>query len=190
MEITTKNNLAESAKTVDFARDFIKNTQAPTMVLVGGTMGSGKSTWVNEHLKDIIRIIDADELAIEMAAPSTDNDVIRSFSSKALAAKKKITKELLEAKESFVDMGTLANKEATLKKAKLAKELGFWVISVMIVTSPEESVRRNRKRIADGGRGVAPEQESRIFETYARCMETADALAQSKDVAIKILINS
>lgn len=161
-------------KRITNVRQLVENNK-PVYVIVGGTMGAGKSTWVNQTLEGLIPVIDPDEIACKLAN-SCDQVHIRSFSHKALALKNQKIAELFSEGKSFVDMGTMANKNSTIKKVKLAREMGFTVLFVMVSTSPEESLRRNRKRIAEGGRGVAPEKEHRIQQAYDDSMETFETM--------------
>lgn len=135
-------------------------------VLFGGTMGAGKTTWANANLKGHITILDPDDIGISQ--------------------KNSQVKKLIAQGESVVDMGTMANEQASLNKLKLAKDAGFTTVAILISTTPEEAIKRNRARIAGGGRGVAPEKEGKIAVQYENALKSFKTVKRQADYFMEI----
>lgn len=150
-------------------------------ILVGGTLGAGKSTWVRKNLPEF-EILDADDFSMALAGGSVDPEDLRVVSSQALANKKKAASENLSGGKSFVDMGTSANTGAAIDKIKIAKKLGYLTVYLHFMTTPEEAKKRNRERIASGGRGVVPEKEYKIDRVYFDSMFTLDEMKYIRQV--------
>ena len=150
-------------------------------ILVGGTLGAGKTTWVKNNLPEF-EILDTDDFSMKLAGGSVDPEDLKRVSSQALADKKKAVSGNLYTGRSFVDMGTSANTGAAIDKIKTAKKLGYLTVYLHFMTTPEEAKRRNRERIASGGRGVVPEKEFKIDRVYHDAMFTLDEMKSIRQV--------
>lgn len=169
---TFKEFIVEAADLPDdgYIKNVIEDNET-VYILIGGTLGAGKSTWVSKYLPNV-KLIDADEFAMELTGGNVSNDSLRSISTQALKIKQSAVKSSLLKKETFIEMGTSANSSSTIKKIELAKKLGFTTVFIFISTTPEEAVKRNHQRIKEGGRGVSPEKEYRIFQAYKDAKQT------------------
>lgn len=154
----------------------IERLPHPLYVFVGGTMGAGKSTFVNQYLSKM-KTHDPDVFAKQLAGDKyQDNSVMRAVSSQALRMKSAAVEQSKSEFESFIEMGTGANTHSMMEKVKDAHARGYTTVFIFISTSPEEALRRNRARIAGGDRGVAPEKEFRITQAYNDAVLTFETL--------------
>ena len=132
----------------------------PVYIVTAGIQGSGKSTFAIQNFENI-EIVDLDEINKEMV-----NGDMTKFSenrSKAIAKKNEVVKSLFNSKKSFIDAGTAANVQATLRKLKLAKSLGY-ITAVVYVNIPiDVALERNRERLARGSHGVPIENEMAVI---------------------------
>jgi len=158
--------------------DAVIEDNEKVYILIGGTLGAGKSTWVTSHLPNV-KLIDADEFALELANGDTSNEKLRSVAIQAIKMKQAAVESALMTGTTFIEMGTSANSQSTLKKIQKAKALGFTTLFILIATTPEEAIKRNHQRIESGQRGVSPENEYRIYQAYDDVKKTFSVVKRS-----------
>lgn len=123
----------------------------PTIYLIAGCNGAGKTTFAKEFLPSIgvVRFLNADEIARGLSPLKPE---VVAFKAGRLLLNE--LRELIVRKETFALESTLSGRTYvnTLKKAKhrgYAVELHFvWI------PSPREAIRRVRQRVLEGGHHV------------------------------------
>ena len=155
-------------------------------VLYGG-IGSGKSYHVERNFPNV-KVIDSDNIA--MSGHKGDlKDIPNTVYSTAAKEKLKQVANALQGDQSFIEMGTSANKEAAIKKINKAKEMGFVTAFIFVDVPLQVSIDRNRSRIESGGRGVPQDLEYKIERTNERARETSNSLKSLVDYYIEVPYN-
>ncbi|MBK1791525.1 AAA family ATPase [Persicirhabdus sediminis] len=138
----------------------------PTLFLIGGPNGSGKTTFAKEYLPNeanCLRFLNSDEIARG----------ISPFDSSAgqLQAGRILLKNLkshLLKRQSFALESTLSGK-TYLKYLNEAKRLGYQIeFHFLWLPSAEESYQRVQQRVIEGGHDV-PKKD--IYRRYPRIMQ-------------------
>ena len=138
----------------------------PTLYLIGGPNGSGKTTFCKEYLPNeanCLKFLNSDEIAKGLSP----------FDSAAgqLQAGRILLQNLqryLANNESFALESTLSGK-TYVKYLKQAKQLGYHIeLHFLWLPSAEESFERVKQRVLEGGHAV-PEID--IYRRYPRIMQ-------------------
>ena len=146
--------LYESLNNIDKIKEIHKNG-SPIYVVTAGVQGSGKSTFAVENFKDI-EVVDLDEINKKISKGNMET--FQKNRSKAIAIKNEVIERCFEKKKSFIDAGTAANTQATLRKLERAKHDGYVTVLIYVNIPLEVAIERNLKRIEKGGHGVPQEK--------------------------------
>ena len=149
----------ESSNNNDQVKDTMKNG-SPMYVVTAGIQGSGKSTFAVENFKDI-DVVDLDEINKKMS--NNDMNLFQQNRNNAIIAKNDIIASHFKMKKSFIDAGTAANTQATLRKLEKAKALGYITVLIYMNIPIEVAIERNNKRLKDGGHGVPIERTQEVI---------------------------
>ncbi len=146
------------------------NTKLPTLCIVAGPNGSGKTTTTiqllaNEWAADSL-YINPDNIAQETFGDWNSPDAV--LKAAQLATEKRY--ECLEQKTDFVFETVFSSKEK-IEFVRKAKEAGFFIRFFFVCTSdPEINVHRVTKRFMEGGHEVPI---SKIISRYYKSLENA-----------------
>jgi predicted ABC-type ATPase len=150
-------------------------TTRPTLHLIAGINGAGKTTFYRYHLEQATpgaEFVNADELARERWPGEADAHVADAA---RLAARRR--EELLEARQTFV-AETVFSHESKLELVQRAQQAGFRVILYHVhVSSPELARARVETRVDQGGHDVPGDKVDARFERTLRLIPLAAALA-------------
>jgi predicted ABC-type ATPase len=134
---------------------------APTIYVIAGCNGAGKTTFAKEFLPSIgvIRFLNADEIARGLS-PLRPEAV--AFKAGRLLLSE--LQDLIERHETFALESTLSGK-TYVKIFERAKDRDY-AIELHFVWIPDvrEAIRRVRQRVIEGGYGVPAEDIKRRFE--------------------------
>lgn len=171
---------AQRVRTVGVVRQIITDYRNnPIYVAFGGTFGAGKTTYANEHFRDLVHVIDFDDIAMEMVGGSENIEMIKTVAKDAIKVKEMRVNGMFSSNKSFVDMGTMKDYDRVSNRLEQAKKAGYKTMLVFISTDPEEAMRRNLKRLAAGKRGVQPEKVHAFYNAYYDAVHTFNALKRS-----------
>lgn len=134
--------------------------EPPTLLLIGGCNGAGKTTFARRLLpaENIERFLNADELARGLSPLKPELMAMRAGRLLLEEARR-----LIEAKMSFGLESTLSGKTYA-HLLEEAKEAGFAiVVHFLVVPSPEVSIERVAQRVRKGGHHVPDEDIRRRF---------------------------
>lgn len=146
------------------------NTKLPTLCIVAGPNGSGKTTTTiqllaNEWAADSL-YINPDNIAQETFGDWNSPDAV--LKAAQLATQKRY--DCLEQKTDFV-FETVFSSSEKLEFVRKAKEAGFFIRFFFVCTSdPEINVHRVTKRFMEGGHEVPI---SKIISRYYKSLENA-----------------
>lgn len=151
----------ESLNNIDQIKEIHKNG-SPIYVVTAGVQGSGKSTFAVENFKGV-DVIDLDEINKKLS--NNDMSLFQQNRNNAIITKNDAIAKHFKMKKSFIDAGTAANTQATLRKLEKAKALGYITILIYMNIPIEIAIERNNKRLKNGGHGVPIE---RVQEVVSR----------------------
>lgn len=175
--------LYESLNNIDQLKEALKKG-SPIYVVTAGVQGSGKSTFAVENFKGI-EVVDLDEINKKMCKGNMN--LFQQNRGKAIAAKNEVIERNFEKKKSFIDAGTAANTQATLRKLERAKHDGYVTALIYVNIPLEVAIERNLKRIENGGHGVPIERVQEIFSrTDANIRNTIKYAKDMVDYFIEI----
>jgi len=132
----------------------------PTIYLIAGCNGAGKTTFAKEFLPSIgvIRFLNADEIARGLSPLRPE--VVAFKAGRVLLSE---LRELIDRRETFALESTLSGR-TYVKFFEEAKQRGY-IIELHFVWIPDvrEAVRRVRQRVIEGGHDVPAEDIRRRF---------------------------
>jgi predicted ABC-type ATPase len=135
-------------------------TPKPTIYLIAGCNGAGKTTFAKEFLPGIgvIRFLNADEIARGLSP--LDPSVVAFKAGRLLLSE---LRELIDRQETFALESTLSGR-TYLKIFEEAKQHGY-AIALHYVWIPDvrEAIRRVHQRVIEGGHNVPAEDIRRRF---------------------------
>lgn len=150
----------------------MSDDKRPTLWLIAGPNGSGKTTFVERHLKQH-EFVNADVIAKAMN-PADPGAVARE----AMFAAESKRKELLQQGKTFV-AETVFSHESKLDLLREAKQAGYNVQLVFICTEdPTLNAGRVMQRVAKGGHDVPMDK---IAPRYVRSIANAQAAVSLVD---------
>ena len=149
---------------------ILKKSEKPIYVVVAGSVGSGKSYIVDNHLD--IETIDPDKFTVELGGGIYDAKNV----AKSMAMVKKAVAERLEKKQTFLQQGTSANLQSTITKLKTAKKNGFITVLLYVDTPVEQAMAQIEKRVSTGGHGDSIDRK-KVENTSAGAKLTFRALS-------------
>ena len=167
---------------------------SPTIYLIAGCNGAGKTTFAKEFLPSIgvIRFLNADEIARGLSPLRPEAVAFKA--GKLLLSE---LRELVDRQETFALESTLSGK-TYVKILQNAKQSGY-AIELHFVWIPDvrEAIRRVRQRVIEGGHDVPAEDIKRRFarsidhllNDYAR-LANRWALWDNSTPPAKVLANS
>lgn len=132
----------------------------PTIYLIAGCNGAGKTTFAKEFLPSIgvIRFLNADEIARGLS-PLKPEAV--AFKAGRLLLSE--LRELIGRQEMFALESTLSGR-TYVKIFEEAKHLGYKIeLHFVWIPDVREAIRRVRQRVIEGGHDVPPEDIKRRF---------------------------
>jgi predicted ABC-type ATPase len=132
----------------------------PTIYIIAGCNGAGKTTFAKEFLPSIgiIRFLNADEIArgLSPLAPS----VVAFKAGRLLLSE---LRELIDRQETLALESTLSGK-TYVKIFKEAKQRGYRIeLHFVWIPDVREAIRRVRQRVIEGGHDVPVEDIKRRF---------------------------
>jgi len=125
------------------------NEEFPVMILIGGTLGSGKSYIVETYFPDVITL-DPDKVVEELSGGKGKWDI--KLGGKARAIVQQAFKKLINEKKTFIKQGVAANLNAVLAQNDIAKKAGFKTIFLYVDTSLKTAKTRANLRFMNGER--------------------------------------
>ncbi len=130
--------------------------KAPVLLVMAGPNGSGKST-ITTEVQPIGHYVNADIIQNYLKCNPLDAAEIAEN-----------TREfLLSQKESFT-FETVLSTERNYKLMQRAKEAGYDIICIFVLTvNPDINIKRVKSRVKKGGHGVPPQK---IRERYYRAV--------------------
>ncbi|HST31359.1 MAG TPA: zeta toxin family protein [Chthoniobacterales bacterium] len=133
---------------------------APTIFLIAGCNGAGKTTFAKEFLPSIgvIRFLNADEIARGLSPLKPEAVAFKA--GKLLLSE---LRELVDRQQTFALESTLSGK-TYVRIFEKAKQCGY-AIELHFVWIPDvrEAIRRVRQRVIEGGHNVPVEDIRRRF---------------------------
>jgi predicted ABC-type ATPase len=133
----------------------------PTIYLIAGCNGAGKTTFAKEFLPSIgvIRFLNADEIARGLSPLRPE---IVAFKAGRLLLSE--LREQIGRRETFALESTLSGR-TYMKLFKKAKKLGGYRIALHFIwiPNPQEAIRRVRQRVKEGGHHVPAADIRRRF---------------------------
>jgi len=151
-------------------KTLIEKSDKPIYVLVAGSVGAGKSFIINKFLSDT-DVIDPDDFT-----KSLGNETYNSSNvAKSMSLVRKAVKDKLNKKESFVQQGTSANLQNTIKKLIQAKKAGFKTVLLYVSAPIEQAFEQIQQRVKKGGHGKDIDFK-KIDKTYKGSKLTFKAL--------------
>src|SRR6476660_6214195 len=132
----------------------------PTIYLIAGCNGAGKTTFAKEFLPGIgvVRFLNADEIARGLSPLKPEADAVKA--GRLLLNE---LRELIDPHETFALESTLSGR-TYVKLFKKAKQRGH-AIELHYVWIPDlrEAIRRVRQRVIEGGHDVPADDIRRRF---------------------------
>ena len=132
----------------------------PTIYLIAGCNGAGKTTFAKEFLPSIgvIRFLNADEIARGLSPLKPEAVAFKA--GKLLLSE---LRELIERGETFALESTLSGK-TYVKIFENAKQRGYKIdLHFVWIPDVHEAIRRVRQRVIEGGHDVPTEDIRRRF---------------------------
>ena len=132
----------------------------PTIYLVAGCNGAGKTTFAKEFLPSVgvIRFLNADEIARGLSP--LDPSVVAFKAGRLLLSE---LRELIDRQETLALESTLSGK-TYVKIFKEAKQRGYRIdLHFVWIPDVREAIRRVRQRVIEGGHDVPVEDIKRRF---------------------------
>jgi predicted ABC-type ATPase len=132
----------------------------PTIYLVAGCNGAGKTTFAKEFLPSVgvIRFLNADEIARGLSP--LDPSVVAFKAGRLLLSE---LRELIDRHETLALESTLSGK-TYVKIFKEAKQRGYRIeLHFVRIPDVREAIRRVRQRVIEGGHDVPVEDIKRRF---------------------------
>jgi len=133
----------------------------PTLYVIAGPNGVGKTTFADEYLPDEIRqleFINADLIARGLSTYDPDAVAIQA----GKIALKRI-EELIAQKVSFTWETTMSGRTAVLW-LRGAREAGYILRTYFLwVRNPQTTITRIRQQVTEGGHNIAEEVSRRRF---------------------------
>jgi len=142
----------KEAKEVDTKtlKDIINTSKEPLYIIMAGSVGSGKSYFIDKHFADVTSI-DVDDIKKDLGDTTGDKKV-----AKAVKILQDEVDKLLKGSESFIQQGTSANLQSTINKLKKAKEHNFKTVLIYVDGGDEEEIfKRIQQRVGNGGHGAS-----------------------------------
>lgn len=164
--------------------------------LMIGLPGSGKSTWIENFLKDNsdFQVISPDFFIEEFAKKNNKkyNEVFREVSDDALKKAKAFLRESLNLNLPIIWDQTNLTEKTRIKKVKQLKDKKYKVIAVTFVLSDEEWKKRIQTRKDSGGKHLSYKtimnmKEMFVLPTYK---EGFDEIYIIDDKNIQILLQN
>jgi len=135
-------------------------TPKPTIYLIAGCNGAGKTTFAKEFLPSVgvIRFLNADEIARGLSP--LDPSVVAFKAGRLLLSE---LRELIDRQETLALESTLSGK-TYVKIFKEAKQRGYRIeLHFVWIPDVREAIRRVRQRVIEGGHDVPVEDIKRRF---------------------------
>ena len=138
------------------------SAQPPTIYLIAGCNGAGKTTFAKEFLPTevkCLRFLNADEIARGLSPLKPSAGAVR-------AARLLLTQvdECLRRRETFALETTLSGK-TYIRQFVRARELGFEIeLHYLWLSSPAQAIARVRQRVQQGGHHVPAADIRRRFK--------------------------
>jgi predicted ABC-type ATPase len=132
----------------------------PTIYLIAGCNGAGKTTFAKEFLPSIgvVRFLNADEIARGLSPLRPD-----AVAFKAGRLLLNELRKLIDRQEPFALESTLSGR-TYVQIFKQAKERGYAIeLHFLWIPDPREAIRRVRQRVIEGGHNVPAEDIRRRF---------------------------
>ena len=132
----------------------------PTIYLIAGCNGAGKTTFAKEFLPSVgvIRFLNADEIARGLSP--LDPSVVAFKAGRLLLSE---LRELIDRHETLALESTLSGK-TYVKIFKEAKQRGYRIeLHFVWIPDVREAIRRVRQRVIEGGHDVPVEDIKRRF---------------------------
>jgi len=133
---------------------------APTIYIIAGCNGAGKTTFAKEFLPSIgvIRFLNADEIARGLSPLKPE---MVAFKAGRLLLSE--LSELIEHREMFALESTLSGR-TYVRIFKNAKQLGYKIeLHFVWIPDVREAIRRVRQRVIEGGHNVPVDDIRRRF---------------------------
>ena len=137
----------------------------PTIYLIGGCNGAGKTTFAKEFLPTIgvVRFLNADEIARGLSPLRPEAVAFKA--GKLLLSE---FRELVKRGETFALESTLSGR-TYVNLLEQAKQRGYAIeLHYVWIPDPREAIRRVRQRVIEGGHHVPAED---IRRRFARSIE-------------------
>ncbi len=132
----------------------------PTIYLIAGCNGAGKTTFAKEFLPSVgvIRFLNADEIARGLSPLKPD-----AVAFKAGKLLLRELRELIDRHETFALESTLSGR-TYVKLFEEAKQRGYKIeLHFVWIPDVREAIRRVRQRVVEGGHGVPVDDIRRRF---------------------------
>jgi predicted ABC-type ATPase len=137
------------------------STQPPTIYLIAGCNGAGKTTFAKEFLPTevkCLRFLNADEIARGLSPLKPSAGAVQA--ARLLLAQ---VDECLRCRETFALETTLSGK-TYIRLFVRARELGYEIeLHYLWLSSPEQAIARVRQRVQQGGHHVPAADIRRRF---------------------------
>jgi len=144
----------------------MSSDKSPTLYLIGGPNGSGKTTFCKEYLPNeagCLRFLNSDEIAKGLSP--FDSTMGQIQAGRILLEN---LKRNLNLRETFALESTLSGR-SYIKHLKKAKSLNYHIeLHFLWLPSAQESFERVKQRVQEGGHDVP---ESDIYRRYPRIMK-------------------
>ena len=125
----------------ELARSYNYRNAFPQVIITFGVSGSGKSTWITEHLQDHT-VISLDAIRSQMAGSRSD----QSQNSKVVQAAKEQLKILLRSQSKIVWDATNLRRDFRQQVINISRQYGALVTLVIFHCPKEIYFDRNRQR--------------------------------------------
>ena len=162
-------------------RSFLKSIpkmDGDVYVFIMGGSASGKN-YIYDMELNRLPLVDVDAYVKELS--KGDFDKARKFVSSAIHMVNKDIDQKIVDRQSFAQTGTGANFKGVYNRIKKIKDAGYTVIVVLVETTVENAIERNKQRVASGGHGKTLESD-KIERTKKFARETFETLKKNKIV--------
>lgn len=155
-------------KSISWLKQAILTAERPTATLMIGIPGSGKSTWVREHLTDLA-VFSTDDLVEAYASENGmsysdaihDQDVFRLLQWQMY---EEMAKACDLGQHIIVDRTNVSKAARNKVLVKLPKT--YLKFAAVFVVPREEIDRRLAKRVAETGKWIGPAVIDTMFESF------------------------